>query len=164
MERSWKVPEPEGDQWSIVLPFAVTGEQAVGVNGFIREWLNAFGEYSIGDFVTTDVDGRRVEGEFGLGYEITCKTWLAPYDFGVSQNVALRILHTSMENVYEVGVVLTRESGDVSNWKRINRRFLNTLRKQFLIWRTLASSEREKYLVESEERIMTSQEPVEAGA
>jgi hypothetical protein len=43
-------------------------------------------------------------------------------------------------------LVLHRLSGDISNWKRVNRRFLNTLRKQFLIWRTLRADERERYM------------------
>jgi len=53
-----------------------------------------------------------------------------------------------MEDVFELLLTIHRESGDVSNWKRINRRFLNTLRKQFLIWRTLRAEERERYLAE----------------
>jgi hypothetical protein len=52
-----------------------------------------------------------------------------------------------MEDVFEVRLRITRESGDISNWKRVNRRFLNTLRKQFLIWRTMHVDEREKYLM-----------------
>ena len=56
-------------------------------------------------------------------------------------------------NRTEVHDLLTihRQSGDISNWKRVNRRFLNTLRKQFLIWRTLGTEERERYLTEGEE-------------
>ncbi len=48
--------------------------------------------------------------------------------------------------MYEVHLTLTRVSGDVSNWKRVNRRFLNVLRKQFLIWRTLTAEQRERYM------------------
>jgi len=61
----------------------------------------------------------------------------------------LQTIPTSMEDVFEVKLRITRESGDISNWKRVNRRFLNTLRKQFLIWRTLRASDREKYLAEA---------------
>jgi len=146
VERSWRVPDPVGDDWDITLPFAVTGEQAVGVNGFLKEWFQAYEEYSIGDFVTQDVDSGECETEFGKCYTISCKAWLAPFDLGVSQSVTLRTEPTSMEDVFEVKLRITRESGDISNWKRVNRRFLNTLRKQFLIWRTLKVSEREKYL------------------
>jgi hypothetical protein len=55
-----------------------------------------------------------------------------------------------MEDVFELTLVIHRLSGDISNWKRVNRRFLNTLRKQFLIWRTLGTEERERYLVAHE--------------
>jgi hypothetical protein len=51
-----------------------------------------------------------------------------------------------MTDVFELRLTLDRESGDVSSWKRVNRRFLNTLRKQFLIWRTLRTEERDRYL------------------
>ncbi len=53
---------------------------------------------------------------------------------------------TDLEDVYQVSLTLTRVSGDVSNWNRVNRRFLNVVRKQFLIWRTLTEMQRERYL------------------
>lgn len=161
VDRSWKVPEPVGDDWDIVLPFAVTGEQAAGVNTFLREWFQAYEEYSIGDFVTQDVKSEDEETEFGKVYVISCKAWLAPFDLGVSQIVTLKTVPTSMEDVFEVKLRITRESGDISNWKRVNRRFLNTLRKQFLIWRTLKAADREKYLtgVEAGEPVTTEAAP-----
>ena len=64
--------------------------------------------------------------------------------------VTTKIIPTEMDDIYEVKVTLVRESGDLGNWKRVNRRFINTLRKQFLIWRTLGQGEREKYLLASE--------------
>lgn len=149
IDRSWKVPEPVGDNWEIMLPFAVTGAQAAGVNQFLHEWFSAYEEYSIGDFVTQDVKAGEMETQFGKAYTISCKAWLAPFDLGVSQMVVLRTEPTSMEDVFEVKLTITRESGDISNWKRVNRRFLNTLRKQFLIWRTLRAEERERYLTEA---------------
>ena len=56
----------------------------------------------------------------------------------------------NMEDVFELRLTIHRHSGDISNWKRVNRRFLNTLRKQFLIWRTLRADERERYFEEAE--------------
>jgi len=146
IERSWKVPDPVGDVWKIGLPFAVTGEQAKGVSSFITEWFQAYEEYSVGDFVTQDVATMGFAGEHGEGHRVRCRAWLAPFDLGVSQEVILETVPTSMEDVYEVKLTINRESGDISNWKRVNRRFLNTLRKQFLIWRTLRAEERERYL------------------
>jgi hypothetical protein len=77
----------------------------------------------------------------------------------VSQQVELHTTPTDMEDVFELRMVIHRLSGDISNWKRVNRRFLNTLRKQFLIWRTLRADERERYLgVSEEEAVVVSAE------
>ena len=64
--------------------------------------------------------------------------------------MAIETVPTTMAGVYDIRLTIDRESGDISNWKRVNRRFLNTLRKQFLIWRTLEQAEREKYLKNGE--------------
>jgi hypothetical protein len=146
IERRWKVPDPSGDDWEIPLPFAVTGEQAAALNAFMTEWFKAYEEYSIGDFVTQNVQMTEIESERGKGYSLTFMCWLAPFDLGVSQRTELRTLPTAMEDVYQIRVLIHRESGDVASWRRVNRRFLNTLRKQFLIWRTLRAEERERYL------------------
>ena len=158
IDRTWRVPDPVGDNWDITLPFAVTGAQAAGVNQFLKEWFAAYEEYSIGDFVTQDVKSGMIQTEYGSAPSISCKAWLAPFDLGVSQRVLLRTEPTDMDDVFEVRVRITRESGDISNWKRVNRRFLNTLRKQFLIWRTLGSEERDKYLKAAAEGIDLSAE------
>jgi ABC-type antimicrobial peptide transport system permease subunit len=174
IDRTWRVPEPDGDHWTIPLPFAVTGDQAVGLNQFLSEWFAAYEEYSIGDFVTQNVETEefsvpagsvKVGGGDGLrgeeaaavptaqmltGYRIRCMAWLAPFDLGVSQRVAIETRPTDMADVYDIRLLIDRESGDISNWKRVNRRFLNTLRKQFLIWRTLKQGERERYLTQEQ--------------
>ncbi len=153
IDRTWRVPEPDGDAWTIPLPFSVTGEQASGLNGFLSEWFAAYEEYSIGDFVTQNVESEEFEALAATateaartGYRISCMTWLAPFDLGVSQRVQIETQPTAMADVFDIRVVIHRESGDISNWKRVNRRFLNTLRKQFLIWRTLKQGDRDKYL------------------
>ena len=146
VDRTWKVPEPDGDTWKITLPFAVAGSQANGINQFLAEWFRAYEEQSVGDFLTQDIQtGAQTMGN-GTGYRLTGRVWLAPFDLGVSQMISLDTAPTDLEDVYEVHLTLTRMSGDVSNWKRVNRRFLNVLRKQFLIWRTLTELQRERYM------------------
>ena len=146
VDRTWKVPEPEGDVWRITLPFAVAGVQARGINEFLAEWFRSYEEQSVGDFLTQDIRTGVATMPTGPGYQLTGKVWLAPFDLGVSQSIALDTAPTDLQDVYEVHLNLTRLSGDVSNWKRVNRRFLNVLRKQFLIWRTLTAGERERYM------------------
>ena len=148
--RTWSVPDPEGDDWQIRLPFAVTGDQAVGVNGFLAEWFQSYEGYSVGDFITEGIVRESFETATGTGYRIGCKAWLAPFDLGVSQMIRLETVPTDFEDVFDLKLTLHRVSGDVSNWKRVNRRFLNTLRKQFLVWRTLSAAERERYLTQTE--------------
>jgi hypothetical protein len=146
IERRWQVPEPVGDSWDIPLPFAVTGEQATALTRFMVEWFEAYEEYSIGDFVTQDVSHHEEQTTYGTAYVIDLMAWVAPFDLGVSQKVQLRSVPAEMEDVFEIMLHLERVSGDVSSWRRVNRRFLNTLRKQFLIWRTLRAEERDRYL------------------
>ncbi len=146
VDRTWKVPEPDGDQWRITLPFAVAGAQAPGINQFLAEWFRSYEEQSVGDFLTQDIRTGVETMPTGPGYRLSGRIWLAPFDLGVSQMIALDTAPTDLEDVYEVSLNLTRVSGDVSNWKRVNRRFLNVVRKQFLIWRTLSAAERERYL------------------
>ncbi len=145
-ERTWRLPEPEGDEWHIPLPFSVTSMQARGLSGFIAEWFHAYEEHSVGEFITQDVRTETFESEQGVGYRVECDAWVAPFDLGVSQHVRIEIIPTDYVGVYDIQLTLTRLSGDIANWKRVNRRFLNILRKQFLIWRTLPQEQRERYL------------------
>ena len=149
VSRTWQIPDPKGDDWQIRLPFAVTGDQARGVNGYLAEWFQSYEGYSVGDFITEGIHREAFPSEHGEAFRIGCKAWLAPFDLGVSQQIRLETVPTDLEDVYDLNLTLTRISGDVSNWKRVNRRFLNTLRRQFLIWRTLGAAERERYLAEA---------------
>ncbi len=109
--------------------------------------------------MTQDVSTREEQTEYGSSYVIELMAWVAPFDLGVSQQVRLRTIPTDMEDVFEIRLQLQRVSGDVSSWRRVNRRFLNTLRKQFLIWRTLRAEERDRYL-----GYAASAEPAAGGA
>jgi len=48
-------------------------------------------------------------------------------------------------NFYTINLFLTRTSGELNDWKRLNRRFLDGIRKQFLIWRTVSSAIKKEY-------------------
>ncbi len=62
--------------------------------------------------------------------------WLAPYDLGISQDVRLLAIPTGEYNIYRIEVTIYRLSGDVASWQRVNRGFLNDIRKMFLVWKT----------------------------
>jgi hypothetical protein len=138
------------------LPFAVTGNQARGVNGLPSGVVPVVRGLLVGDFITEVSSARTSTLSTAEAYRIGCKAWLAPFDLGVSQHIKLETVPTDLQDVYDLRLTLNRVSGDISNWKRVNRRFLNTLRKQFLIWRTLNAAERDRYLEDLDRPVDTS--------
>ena len=138
IERKWKLPEPEGDVWHFNLPFTVLEEEALGLNVFMRDYFEAHADESASDFYTDQVAFSQVEAEDS--YQIGMMVWLAPYDLGVSQSIQFITspVGGEEEDLYKITLDVHRESGEIASWKRVNRRFLNLLRKQLLIWRTFS--------------------------
>jgi len=139
IERKWKLPEPDGDEWHFDLPFTVLGEEALGLNIFMRDYFEAHADESASDFYTDQVTfSRRQLDDGGEEYSTSMMVWLAPYDLGVSQQINLIIAPAGgeEEDLFRIFLNVHRESGEIASWKRVNRRFLNLMRKQLLIWRT----------------------------
>ena len=138
IERKWKLPEPDGDVWHFNLPFTVLAEEALGLNVFMRDYFDAHADESASDFYTDNVAFSAKEEEDS--YQIGMMVWLAPYDLGVSQSIQFVTspVGGEEEDLYKITLEVNRESGEIASWKRVNRRFLNLLRKQLLIWRTFS--------------------------
>ena len=135
--RRWEFPDPDGDRWVFDFPFTVGGTEVLGMYSYLTRVFESYGEGSVGDFVADNVKfwSEDLEGE--PQYNIDLTAWLAPYDLGISQEVQLKAIPTGEHNIYKIEVIINRLSGDVASWKRINRGFLNVLRKRFLVWRTI---------------------------
>lgn len=147
IERKWKLPEPDGDFWQFSLPFTVLSEESLGLNIFMRDYFEAHSDESASDFYSDQITfNRTIEGEEDT-FSIGMMVWLAPYDLGVSQKVALVTVPIGgeEEGLYRIGLNVTRESGEIASWKRVNRRFLNLVRKQLLIWRTFSHEVRGEF-------------------
>ena len=56
---------------------------------------------------------------------------------------------TPAEDVFGIELKLTRESGQVSNWWKLNRVFLRDLRKQLLGWRKLKPERLLQYIAQA---------------
>jgi len=149
VNRQWSFPDPEGDLWSFEFPFTISRVETLGMYTYLVRLFESYGESALGTFMTDEVQLKTIQTDALETYTITMKSWLAPYDMGVSQLVTLSARPAEMEhNLYEVWVDIKRKSGDVDSWQRLNRRFLNTLRKQFLIWRTVDQSVKMDYAEE----------------
>jgi hypothetical protein len=143
--RKWKLPPPDGDQWDFEFPFTVSGHEVLGLSVFLIGYFDSYSEESIGTFYTDGASLRREETPNGEGYLIDMNIWLAPFDLGVSQHVTVQAMPEAEHNIYAVGLQIKRLSGEDASWRRVNQRFMNVIRKQFLIWRTVDAEAKEGY-------------------
>jgi hypothetical protein len=165
VNRSWKLPEAKGHTMEITLPFLMKESEYRGVAGYLIDYFKSHQDVSHGLFSTGDVHWQlcspgELEGSRSRHcLEMDARVWLAPFDFGIMQHTRLIIRPAADEEdgFLEIGVVLTRESGEANAWRRINRAFLHQLRRQLLIWRSLDETERSTY-----ERIATTAAPTTA--
>ncbi len=165
VNRSWKLPKPQGDIHSIVFPFTVSSYDMKGIVSFLKEHLDSHNDISLGHFSAQDAEILKIGDSRTLG--LHAKVWLAPFDLGVSQTFKLSTVPSSIPGIQEVNIEFHRLSGRPANWERFNRIFINDLRKQFLIWRALNHDAMENYRAKTDEaiksQISTRKAPVTAG-
>ena len=143
--RQWAFPDPDGDDWTFDFPFTMGGTEALGMYTFLEKSFESFGEGSIGRFLSEDVRFRSESLATGVEYQIALRVWLAPYDLGISQDVRMHAVSTGEHDIYRIDVRIRRLSGDVTSWQRVNRGFLNDIRKLFLVWKTMPPETKEDY-------------------
>ena len=143
--RRWKIPEPDGDDWTFDFPFTVGGADVLGICTFLMDYFDAYSEESVGIFYTQNARLSGRETPKGTGYSIDMDIWLAPYDQGVSQHIEFSANPTGAHNVYDIELYIRRVSGQDVSWKRANQRLMNVIRKQFLIWRTIPADAKDEY-------------------
>ena len=166
VNRQWNFPRPDGDNWGFEFPFTINKQETIGFCSYLINFFEGHGESTLGSFMTEEVKlikGHNKEIPILSGiqkhdnsslYVITMKNWLAPYDTGVSQQVTLKMVNAKDEyDLDAVWVNIYRLSGDVDSWLRLNRRFLNGLRKQFLLWRTMEVEAKAVFNKEGNKRI-----------
>ena len=150
----WRLPEPDGDTLSFRLPFTFDWHDRIAVMAFFRRHFVDHGEGSSGAFFAgAPVLGiaDRTDPLNGDGYipTITTPIWLKPFDLGVSQELRISLPTDPETGEFAAKIVLTRRSGTLENWKRLNRVFVGLLRKHFLHWRAVAPDERAQMFEES---------------
>ena len=160
--RRWRLPVPDGDRWHFEFPFTVSGHDVLGLCVFLIGYFDSYSEESIGTFYTDGAKLGRQDTAVGDGYTIDMNIWLAPFDLGVSQHVVIRALPVGEHNIFQVQLDITRLSGEDASWRRVNQRFMNVIRKQFLIWRTVDSDAKSSYRDQGSAILADEQVAVEA--
>jgi hypothetical protein len=167
VNRSWTLPEAEGNELQLTLPFLMKHEEHQSIGGFIFNYFKAHQDVSHGIFSTGNIDFAFVcptppqtddetdETTAGCTND-TCvhaaclilhtRVWLAPFDFGIMQQAEIQFCPAAEERGYlEIRIRLIREAGEANAWRRINKAFLHALRKQLLVWRSLDAASHDHY-------------------
>ncbi len=141
VNRSWKMPKPEGDTLRFTFPFTVPEKSFAGILGFVREHFESHGDASLDVFSAKRIAVHRVaeegrpQADQRLG--ISANVALAPFDLGVLQRFEMHTRASDIPGIDEVVVELTRLNGAPGTWLRGNRFFIEDIRNQFLVWRSL---------------------------
>ncbi|HNT35181.1 MAG TPA: FtsX-like permease family protein, partial [bacterium] len=143
IERRWQLAPPTSEQWRVRMPFIVRHAHVPAMNAYLFDFLDMHRQEMVGNFFVAQLSPVAPASDESLAIEFKC--WLAPYDFGVSQQVRLATFPTHDEDLETFRLTLDRQSGDVQSWLRTNRAFLNELRKALLIWRTMTAEGRAHY-------------------
>ena len=146
------------------MPVLIRYDEVQGIGGFIADYFASYRDVSHGIFSTNKmaVEPRckyMDSGEEAIPVlcannqckkrhclHLKVKAWLAPFDFGIMQRVDIYMAPSEDDpDFLEIRTVLTREAGETNAWKRINKVFVNQLRKQLLVWRSLTPEEKTRY-------------------
>lgn len=156
VNRSWTLPEPVNGVITVHLPFLMRIREQEYAGGFLYDYYKSHQDISHGLFSTDDVrfafecpwdapdkgphpgDIDQAFRELKSCFRLTAMVWLAPFDFGIKQRVDILFV-PDMKNpgFMEIHVTLDRVAGEAGMWKRLNKGFLDNLRKQLLVWRSL---------------------------
>jgi len=155
VNRSWKLPETVDDSITVTLPFLMRYREHASICGFLYAYFLGHQDVSHGIFSTgtveLDEECRYQPGTVKLPGAADCihlqaKVWLAPFDFGIMQMVNLQFCPAQEgRDFLEITVTMTRQSGELTLWRRINTSFLHILRKQLLVWRSLDDEGHREY-------------------
>ncbi len=163
INRTWTLPPARGNKLEMTLPFLMTYQEHRSIGGFLYEYIEGHRDITHGMFSTADIEFGFVcespPGQTQAAYDcqedncehdqclqIRSRVWLAPFDFGIMQQVEIQFKRAETEPGFlEIRIRLNRESGEANAWHRINKTFLNELRKQLLIWRSFDDSTKAEY-------------------
>jgi ABC-type antimicrobial peptide transport system permease subunit len=139
LERKWKVrTRPIGDSWEFPLPIRAREDELLAMLNYLREYYMGAGSQKPSFRVNNVL--LNLKDKYLL-----LDLMLTPMEMGISQEVSFRILQMGRE--YGLTLIITRKTGDRKLWEQRNYPFIDDLRKQLLLWRSLPLREKEKYSV-----------------
>ena len=144
----WSLPEPDArGRLSTLLPFTFTHRDRIAVLAFLHDYFDSLGEGSSGIFFSGQPELRISErlDELADGAyipELKVRVWLKPFDLGVSQDVEIELGTDPETREYIARMTITRLSGTLESWYRLNKPFVTAVRRQFLHWRAVGDGQK----------------------
>jgi len=141
--RKWKMSSsPVGDDWTMPLPFSGTVEDAGAQLLYLKEFADTstaiYGRFAASD--ATYIDEGRVK-------HLKFVARLAPFDAGITQEVTITSFRPDPSKaVVNFRLNIHRLTGHMVSWQNLNRYFVDQIRKQFLIYRSLPTSDKQGYI------------------
>jgi len=163
VNRSWKLPESDGNLLEVTLPFLMKYQEHRSTGGYLYEYFKGCQDVSQGAFSAGDIaftfecplppvknNGTPLDAENQYCGEaclrLYAQVWLAPFDFGIQQQVEVQFCPAEEEPGFlEIKILLRRQAGEANSWRRTNKAFLNALRRQLLMWRSLDETSHAHY-------------------
>ena len=161
IQRAWRMPAAQGDLLDVTFPFTVSEYDLTGIVSFLKEHFVNFGDSTLGTF--SSKEARVFLDQEQQAPALRSDIWLAPFDLGISQKFTLTSAPSGIEGIAEVRIHIERLSGSPGSWYRSNKMFLEDLRRQFLIWRTVSHDHAEMYRNRSLEELGAAEGAAEAG-
>ena len=93
---------------------------------FIGEFFRNHEDSTLGNFACS---AQKVTND-----RLEAKIALAPFDLGVAETFVMYSSPSEIGGIDVVTVEITREGGSDRNFMRANRRFVDEMRNQFLLW------------------------------
>lgn len=139
LERRWKIPTtPRGDEWEIPLPVtAASKRESLAMLVYLKEYLEGSGRVTIYHTVIDEPSFKDNALEF--------KVMLSPKELNITQEVRILAYEIS-PNRYSFIIRIKRLTGRYETWRTSNYFFVDSLRKQLLLWRSLREDVRKGYL------------------
>jgi len=140
LERKWNIPtKPSGDNWIIPLPFVVSdAQEGMAILLYLKEFFTLLGYERTGYRIYNPPVLKDNSLEMFVN--------LTPMEYGISQTAKIELVKAG--EVFSFNLVLHRETGDTKLWHANNYAFVDDVRKQLLLWRSLPPERRKKYFSE----------------
>jgi hypothetical protein len=137
--RKWEfTTEPGREDWEIPIPSrASSKEEAVSILRFLKEFFDGAG--AVGHmFMVTETKDVTVED---MTFRFVIRQ--APYELLILSDVEIRFVEDT--EGYSTLVYMKRTSGDRKAWITSSYYFVDSLRKQLLLWRSLSVADRRRF-------------------